>query len=135
MDDELSKFEHILLSAHLAVCSDCRRFADDVSWQTQGLRAAPLEPISRSVTIPARRAAWRRPALGVSTAAVAASIAALAIGLRGPSATQAPTHVPRFGPVTPSLSDRGDTSGVPRGGVPTSGQTVDATRGDPLGPA
>jgi hypothetical protein len=85
MDDELSRFEHVLLGAHLAVCRDCRRFAEDVRWQTETLRAAPLEHLSRRLTLPAARS-WRRPALGVSTvAAVAASIVALAVGLRAPS--------------------------------------------------
>ena len=82
LDDELSRFEHVLLGAHLALCRDCRHFADDVAWQTQALRGAPLEPLSFPVTIPARRP-WRWPALGVSTGAVAASIFALAVGLRG----------------------------------------------------
>jgi negative regulator of sigma E activity len=94
MDDELSRFEHVLLGAHLAVCRDCRRFADDVRWQTETIRAAPLEPLSRRMTLPARRS-WRRPALGVSTvAAVAASVAALAVGLHAPSQTQSDS-VPR----------------------------------------
>ena len=85
MDDELSRFEHVLLGAHLAVCAECRRFAEDVHRQTEMLRAAPLERLSRRLTLPARRS-WRRPALGVSTvAAVAASVAALAVGLRAPA--------------------------------------------------
>ena len=94
MDDELSRFEHVLLGAHLAVCSDCRSFAGDVRWQTETLRAAPLERLSRRLTLPATRS-WRRPALGVSTvAAVAASIVALAVGLRAPS-TQTDSGTPR----------------------------------------
>lgn len=84
LDDELSRFEHVLLGAHLALCRDCRRFADDVAWQTQALRGAPLEKLSHPVTIPSRRP-WRWPALGISTGAVAASIFALAVGLRGAS--------------------------------------------------
>ena len=72
----------MLLGAHLALCGDCRRFADDVAWQAESLRGAPLERMSFPVTIPARRT-WRWPALGISTGAVAASIFALAIGLRG----------------------------------------------------
>ena len=95
MDDELSRFEHVLLGAHLAVCRDCRRFADDVRWQTETLRAAPLVPLSRRLTLPGRRS-WRRPALGVSTvAAVAASVAALAVGLRAPSTQTDTGNTPR----------------------------------------
>src|SRR5215831_9945065 len=84
LDDELSKFEHVLLGAHLALCRDCRRFADDLEWQTQAIRSASLQRMSYPVTIPAQRP-WRWPALGLSTGAVAASIFALAIGLRGAS--------------------------------------------------
>ena len=95
MDGELSRFEHVLLGAHLAVCRDCRRFAEDVRWQTESLRAAPLERLSRPVTLPVRRS-WRRPALGVSTAAaVAASIAALAVGFRPVAAGPARPDAPR----------------------------------------
>jgi hypothetical protein len=115
LDDELSKFEHLLLGAHLAVCRDCRRFAADVDWQTQSLRAVALEPLTRPITIPSTRS-WRRPALGVSTAAVAASIAALAIGLRGPS-TQRPAPPPHLSQAAgevhrggPSIADQSDVN-------------------------
>jgi hypothetical protein len=130
MDDELSRFEHVLLGAHMAVCRDCRRFADDVRWQTESIRGAPLERMSHSVTIPARHS-WRRPALGVSTAAVAAAILALAVGLRGPSPAHAPAQAPRIDRVVPVLSDPGDTRGLPRGGLATSDQNVATLRGDP----
>jgi hypothetical protein len=93
LDGELSRFEHLLLGAHLTVCRDCRRFADDVEWQTKSIRGAALEPLARPITIPSTRS-WRRPALGVSTAAVAASIAALAIGLRGPSPSGPASPIP-----------------------------------------
>jgi hypothetical protein len=87
LDDELSKFEHVLLGAHMAMCRDCRRFAEHVEWQTKMIRSSGLEPLGHPITIPSRRS-WRWPALGVSTAAVAASLAALAIGLRSPSTPQ-----------------------------------------------
>jgi hypothetical protein len=104
LDDELSKFEHVLLGAHLALCSDCRRFADDVAWQTEAMRGAPLERPSLPVTIPSKRA-WRWPAVGISTGAVAASVLALAIGLR--SQTQQPSS-----PLsTPRPAERADRLG------------------------
>jgi hypothetical protein len=130
MDDELSRFEHVLLGAHMAVCGDCRRFADDVRWQTESIRAAPLERLPHSVTIPARHS-WRRPALGVSTAAVAAAIVGLAVGLRGPSPAHAPAQAPRIDRAVPALSEPGDTTGLPRGGLATSDQNVSTLRGDP----
>jgi hypothetical protein len=89
LDDELSRFEHVLLGAHLALCRDCRRFAEDVAWQTQVVRGAPLEELSFPVAIPSPRP-WRWPALGISTGAVVASIFALTIGLRG-AAPQRPS--------------------------------------------
>ena len=47
------------------------------------------------MTLPARRS-WRRPALGVSTvAAVAASVAALAVGLHAPSTQTDSGNAPR----------------------------------------
>jgi hypothetical protein len=127
LDDELSKFEHLLLGAHLAVCRDCRRFADDVEWQTQSVRAVPLEPVTRPVTIPAARS-WRRPALGVSTAAVAASIAAFAIGLHGPSTPRQPSPAPRVTRAATGLG--GEASGVRRGGLSTADQSVGTFRGE-----
>ena len=123
LDDELSRFEHVLLGAHTTICRDCRRFADDVEWQTQAIRSAGLEPLTRPVTIPVWHR-WRWPALGVSTAAVAASLAALAIGLRGPS-QQRPSSPPL------RVQHAGDTLGVKRVGLsPTvEQQPVDWLRG------
>jgi hypothetical protein len=122
LDDELSRFEHVLLGAHMATCRDCRRFAEDVAWQTQVVRSAGLEPVA-PIKIPSRHS-WRWPALGVSTAAIAASLAALAIGLRGPS--QQPQHSP---PTTPRVARIGDSLGVQTHGVPTQGSDVGPLRG------
>jgi len=132
VDDELSTFENVLLTAHMAVCRDCRRFADDVRWQTEALRGAPRERLSRSVTIPARHS-WRRPALGVSTAAVAASIVALAVGLRGPSSSHTPSPTLNIERTTPTMGAPGDTNGLPRGSLATPDQNVGTVRGDPIG--
>jgi hypothetical protein len=130
VDDELSSFEHILLDAHLAVCPACRRFADDVRWQTDSLRAAAAEPLSRSLTVPARHS-WRRTMLGVSTAAVAAaaSVIALAVGLRGPS--HSPAQSPRLGRADTTLSSTGETSGLPRPGLLNVDQNAGTLRGAP----
>ena len=122
LDDELSRFEHVLLGAHMAMCRDCRRFADDVDWQTQAIRSAGFERLTSPVTVPTRHG-WRWPALGVSTAAVAASLAALAIGLRGPS-------TPQPSPPAPRPAKIGDTLGVQnRSTIPTQGEAVGPVRG------
>ncbi len=132
LDGELSRFEHLLLGAHLAACRECRGFASDVEWQTRSIREAALEPVARPVTIPAARS-WMRPALGVSTAAVAASIAALAIGLRGPSNSRPSPPEPRATPAASIQGLNGDTIGVRQGGLTPAEQSGGMLRGDPLG--
>lgn len=127
LDDELSKFEHVLLGAHMAMCRECRRFTEQVEWQTRMIRSSGLERLAQPVTIPARRG-WRWPALGVSTAAIAASLAALAIGLRGPSSQpQPPAPFPR-------VPSNGETLGVKnnvvKSTVDQSAAIVGALRGD-----
>jgi Putative zinc-finger len=118
LDGELSKFEHVLLGAHMAMCRDCRRFADDVEWQTQAIRSAGLEPLGYPIAIPSRRG-WRWPAVGVSTAAVAASLAALAIGLRGPTQPQHPAPTQRVAQSGPTLGPRNNAAQNMGGNVPT----------------
>jgi hypothetical protein len=134
MDDELSRFEHVLLGAHLAVCGDCRRFADDVRWQTETLRAAPLEPLSRRMTLPASRS-WRRPALGVSTiAAVAASVAALAVGLRAPSTPTDSGTPPRARAVPAGVIRATQTELAHDPALMARTELDGSLRGDPSGP-
>ena len=84
------------------------------------------------MTIPSRHS-WRRPALGVSTAAVAASLVALAVGLRGPSSSHAPAPALNIQRTTPAMGTLGDTNGLPRGSLATPDQNVGTVRGDPLG--
>lgn len=130
MDGELSKFEHVLLGAHMAMCRNCRSFAEDVEWQTNAIRSAGLIPLSQPITIPARRG-WRWPALGVSTAAIAASLAALAIGLRGPSTPQQHVTPPQ------RVAQSGDTLGAGNLSAKNMGNLVPSLANDvdALGPA
>jgi len=121
LDGELSKFEHVLLGAHMAMCRDCRRFADDVEWQTQAIRSAGLEPLAYPIAIPSRRG-WRWPAVGVSTAAVAASLAALAIGLRGPAQPQHPAPTARVAQSGDTVGPRNNAAQNMAGNVPTLAQ-------------
>ena len=55
LDSELSQLEVRMLEAHLARCADCREFEASVAEFTTELRAAPLEPLARSVVVPRRR--------------------------------------------------------------------------------
>jgi predicted anti-sigma-YlaC factor YlaD len=129
LDGELSRFEHVLLGAHLTVCRDCRHFASDVEWQTRSIREAALERLARPITIPTARS-WRRPALGVSTAAIAASIVALAIGLRVPSTHGPSSPVPHARHV-PAGVVRAQQTETLRDGALTTHTQAGALRGDP----
>ena len=128
LDDELSRFEHVLLGAHLALCRDCRRFSEDVAWQTQVVRGAPLEQLSFPVSIPSPRA-WRWPALGISTGAVAASIFALAIGLRGAAPQRPSTPLSTFRPA--ERADRMVSLQATDDRIVRVGSESIALRGDP----
>jgi len=128
LDDELSKFEHVLLGAHLALCRDCRRFSEDVAWQTQVVRGAPPEQLSFPVSIPSPRA-WRWPALGISTGAVAASIFALAIGLRGAAPQRPSTPLSSLRPA--ERADRMVSQPATNDRIVRVGSESIALRGDP----
>ena len=77
LDAELSEFERALLAAHLAQCTACRRFEADVVALTKQLRAAPVEALSRPVSLPRHRRF--APARVIQASAAAA--AAVAVGL------------------------------------------------------
>jgi predicted anti-sigma-YlaC factor YlaD len=55
IDGELSEFESILLRGHLNRCGSCRAFKADAQRFAMAMRVAPLEPLSRAVTVPSRR--------------------------------------------------------------------------------
>lgn len=74
LDGELSPHESVLLERHLSYCSDCSLFAGDVRYQTELLRAAPLEeapPFAIPRWAGARRFSVRVGAAVASTAAAA----------------------------------------------------------------
>jgi len=100
-DGELALLERRLLDAHLANCSSCRSFADDVAAIAAELRAAAAERSRRRPALPpapARRSAGRRVRAGASVAAVAAM--ALGIAARTPYAgdAQPPSRASRAAP-------------------------------------
>jgi predicted anti-sigma-YlaC factor YlaD len=76
LDGELSSFERALLHDHLGRCGDCRTFTDSVGGLTDALRAAPPEPFQGVVISRPRR----RLHVPVARIAVAASVAAIALG-------------------------------------------------------
>jgi predicted anti-sigma-YlaC factor YlaD len=76
VDDELSRFERVLLAAHTAACPSCREFHAATVAITTTLRAEPLEQPTRLVEI---RRARRR--LRARLAPAVAAMAVVAVGL------------------------------------------------------
>ena len=72
LDGELSELERKLLRAHVMRCADCSRFEVEVAAVTRELRALALEPLSRTIAIPAPhgRPAHRRLRTAGATAVV-----------------------------------------------------------------
>jgi hypothetical protein len=78
LDGELSELAQKMLDSHVGRCADCRAFAASIEQTTAELRAFPLEQPSRPFMISRQR----RRAIGLgSISAVAASVAAVAVGL------------------------------------------------------
>jgi predicted anti-sigma-YlaC factor YlaD len=92
LDDELSQLESVRLDAHLESCARCSALKADLAAVTTALRAVPLEPLERPISIP-HRARWSLRPLQVG-AAVAAVTAA--VGLAGLVGTVHSTHQPHF---------------------------------------
>jgi predicted anti-sigma-YlaC factor YlaD len=76
LDGELSRFEHVLLSAHLADCPSCREFSAAIGGFTEMLRTAPPEALERPIEIGRLR---RR--LGLRLAPAVAAMAVTVFGL------------------------------------------------------
>ncbi|MGZ8783021.1 MAG: zf-HC2 domain-containing protein [Gaiellaceae bacterium] len=78
-DGELSELERKLLESHLRRCGPCGHFAVQVALVADALRAARLEPLPRSVSVPVWR---RRPVYArMRTVGAAAAVAAMALGI------------------------------------------------------
>lgn len=79
LDGELTELDEARLDAHLAECAGCRALEAELSGLTLALRAAPLEQLSRPVSLP-QRVRWSLRPLQVGAAAAAVAVAA---GLAG----------------------------------------------------
>ncbi len=126
LDSEISQLESVLLRSHLRSCDDCRLFADDVVWQTEGLRSAPLEPLGGAIAIPRR--SWSRRAIEVGTAAtaVAAAAAALVVGIGGSHSRPA---APPWQVVVPASVLDSESRGLPRASAIEREQSVELAHG------
>jgi anti-sigma factor RsiW len=78
VDGELSSFERVLLSAHLADCAGCREFHASVGAFTDMLRTAPLERLERTIDIGRLR---RRVRISLRAAPAVAAMAVTVVGL------------------------------------------------------
>jgi anti-sigma factor RsiW len=76
LDGELSEFEAIRMRGHLRVCASCQAFKADAERFATTLRSAPLEPLSRSVTVPSRRRRAMHLRVPVAAAVAVSMIAA-----------------------------------------------------------
>ena len=79
VDREFSQFERARRATHVARCPECRAFGVDVREFTRVLREAPLEQLSRPLTV-------RRPRTAVRALRVPALAAAMVIAVAGLSA-------------------------------------------------
>lgn len=80
VDGELSRFEIVLLRAHLDACPSCREFHAAVGGITETLRATPLERLERAIEV--RRLRWRiRSRLAPAAAAMAVAAVVLGSGV------------------------------------------------------
>ncbi len=95
LDTPLSELERRAVALHTTRCAACRAFEQQSGWITEGLRAAPLEPLPRPVAIvlPRRRMPLRVAANVASAAALVivalGGVAHVAQPADGPSAAQA----------------------------------------------
>ena len=78
VDGELSSFERVLMSAHLAECSSCREFHSSVGAFTDLLRTAPPERLERTIDIGRVR---RRVRVSMRLAPAVAAMAVTVVGL------------------------------------------------------
>jgi len=76
LDGELSRFERVLLSAHIADCPSCREFTTAIGGFTEMLRTAPPEHLERTIEIGRVR---RR--IGLRLAPAVAAMAVTVVGL------------------------------------------------------
>ena len=77
VDGELSRFELVLLRAHLDACPSCREFHTAIGGITRTLRAAPLERLERAIEVTRLR---RRLRVRLAPAAAAMALAAVVLG-------------------------------------------------------
>jgi predicted anti-sigma-YlaC factor YlaD len=77
VDGELSRFELVLLRAHLDACPSCHEFHTAIGGITRTLRATPLERLEHAIEVTRLR---RRMRPRLAPAAAAMAVAAVVLG-------------------------------------------------------
>jgi predicted anti-sigma-YlaC factor YlaD len=77
LDGELSRFERVLLDAHLVDCPSCREFATAIGGFTEMLRTAQPAALERSIEIGRLR---RRISLRLAPAVAAMAVTVVGLG-------------------------------------------------------
>jgi anti-sigma factor RsiW len=78
LDVPLSELERRTVATHMTRCAACRAFEHESRWITEELRAAPLAPLPRPVTVAVPRR--RMPTRVVANVASAAALLAVTLG-------------------------------------------------------
>ncbi len=77
LDGELSRFERVLLDAHLTDCPSCREFTTAIGGLTEMLRTAPPAALERPIEIGRLR---RRISLRLAPAVAAMAVTVVGLG-------------------------------------------------------
>jgi predicted anti-sigma-YlaC factor YlaD len=96
LDGEISQLERAMLSSHLERCATCRAYQVETLAFTAALRAAPLEPLGRTITVqrPRRSLVGMRAQVAAAAALVVAALIGAGQLVRGGS--------PELEPVVPT---------------------------------
>ena len=107
LDAASSQFETALAGAHLRRCAECSSFAAEVGAFTALIREAPLERVSRQVSLP-RPARYRRPLRVARGALASAAVAVAAVGIGGSARVDGAATIVRA--AAPAPLERADDS-------------------------
>jgi anti-sigma factor RsiW len=103
LDGALTQLESARLASHLQRCAACRELRAELAGLTLALRAAPLEPLERPVSMP-QRVRWSIRPLQVGAVAAAVAVAAGLAGIVGSVRSNGPAQ-PQYLPARSGPAD------------------------------